>query len=447
METKEIILILVIQLILLYLNGFFSSTEMALVSLNETKIKLEAEEGNKKSRTIYNLIKDPSRFLSTIQIGITLANLLAGTFAAGTFAEPLAKGLINSGLNIPLGTLVAIVSIIITLVLAFFTIVFGELVPKRLAIKNPEKIARRNCGFIKGLSKAVSPFVWLLTKTTKLVTKIMGITIDNDGKMITEDEIRLMISAGEEKGTIEEYEKEMINNVFEFNDTSVDDLMTHRSKVIAIADNASLEEIIKLVTAEKYSRYPVYHNNIDDIIGVLHIKDLLCFNMTDNKKSIKELMRKPYFVPEGKLADDLLREMKSSKNHLAVVVDEYGLTAGIITMEDLIEEIVGRIYDEHDTVDFLMQKIEEDTYLVNGMLSIDELNKTLDLELPDDEYDTFAGFIIGQLGYIPAEGEKPAIEYKNLKISVEQTKGKTISLVKLTISKFTDENEKESENS
>lgn len=424
---------ILLLLVLLILNGFFASSEMALVSVNRTKIKAMADEGDKKARSVYSLITQPNRFLSTIQIGITLANLLAGGVAASQFARPLTDTAIKMGFTLlSSGTLLTVITFVLTLILALITIIFGELVPKRIALKNPEKRAKFSAGIINKMAKLTYPMVWFLTKSTNAVVKLFGVVESDNGNQITEEELRLMISASEENGGIEEHEKEMINNVFEFNDTPVDDLMTHRSKVAAIADDISFEELIDIVSEENYSRYPVYHNTLDDIIGVVHIKDLLTlFKHAD--KDIKKVMRKPYFVPEGKLADELLGEMKSSKNHLAVVVDEYGLTAGVITMEDLIEEIVGRIYDEHDTVDFMMHQTEENTYLVNGMLHIDDLNKMLDLKLPTDEYDTFAGFIIGLLGYIPQDGEKPSVVYENLSIFVEQVKKKTITLVKVVI--------------
>jgi putative hemolysin len=341
---------IIILIILITVNAFFSASEMALISLNDNKVKHMAESGDKKAKMLYKLLSEPSRFLATIQIGITIAGFLASAFAAESFAGPLADILFELGLPISQDLLETISVVGITLLLSYFTLVLGELVPKQLALKKAEAISRFAVAPLTFLSKVSSPFVKLLTISSNLVVRFFGVDPNADEENVTEEEIRMMIDVGNEIGTIEEDEKVMINNVFEFNNKMVSDIMIHRTKIVALSIDATLNETVSLVSNEKYTRYPVYRGSIDNIIGILHGKDLLQFvgECDDLAFNLSELIRDPNYVLESKRIDIFLKEMQKKNVHMAIVLDEYGGTDGIVTMEDLIEEIVGDIFDEYD---------------------------------------------------------------------------------------------------
>ena len=367
--------------ILILVNALFASTEIAFISLNDAKIEKQAKEGNKKAKQIRKMLKEPSKFLATIQIGITLAGFLSSAFAADAFADDLAPVMQNL---IPLGiSLWRNISIIlITIVLSYFSLVFGELVPKRLAMKNSEKVAFKTVGLIRAISLIASPFVKLLTASTNGISKIFGIS-ETDEETVTEEEIRMMVDVGEEKGSIDEEEKELINNVFEFNDKVVSEIMIHRKDIYAIDINSDIDNILKELDEYKYSRIPVYEDNIDNIVGMLFIKDLLANVNKKEKAKISKLLRKAYFVSENKMINELFKDLQRNKQQIAVVLDEYGGTAGLITMEDIIEELVGNIFDEYDDEEKDYEKIDDNTFMISGSVSIHDLRKILEVEIPD----------------------------------------------------------------
>ena len=336
---------ILVLVILIGLNAFFAASEIAFISLNDNKIEKQAKEGNKKAKQIQKMLESPSKFLATIQIGITLAGFLSSAFASDTFAGMLAPNL-NNLIPIGIEAWENISIIIITIILSFFTLVFGELVPKRLAMKNYEKIAFGTIGIIRAIAIVTAPFVKFLTLTTNAISKLFGVG-ENEQEIVTEEEIKMMVDQGEENGTIEEEEKELINNVFEFNDITVSEIMTHRTDIFAVDVNMSGEEVLQKIIEDdcKHSRIPVYEETIDEIIGILYVKDLI---KNVNKKSfkIKNIMKEAYFVSQSKLINELFRELQKNKKQIAIIVDEYGGTAGLITMEDILEEIVGDIYDE-----------------------------------------------------------------------------------------------------
>ena len=329
--------------ILILVNAFFAATEISFISLNDAKIEKQAKEGNKKAKQIRKMLKEPSRFLATIQIGITLAGFLSSAFAADAFADDLAPMLENL---IPLGiaTWRSISIVLITIILSYFSLVFGELVPKRLGMRNAEKIAFATVGIVRVIYTLTSPFVKLLTSSTNAISKIFGIS-GADEETVTEEEIRMMVDVGEEKGSIEEEEKELINNVFEFNDKIVSEIMIHRTDIYAIDIESDINNILKELDEYKYSRIPVYEENVDNIVGLLFIKDLLAYVNKKEKVKISDLLREAYFVSENKPINELFKDLQRNKHQLAIVLDEYGGTAGLITMEDIIEELVGEIYD------------------------------------------------------------------------------------------------------
>lgn len=419
--------------VLIMLNAYFAGSEMALVSINETKIRMMIESGNKKAESVKNMLSEPSKFLSTIQIGITLAGFLSSAFASEAFTDRLVEWFLTRGIGIKASVMKPIAVVVITFILSYFTLVFGELVPKRLAMQNAEKLSLRIVGPLRFLSVITSPIVKLLTVSTNFFVKLAGGNPNADDEEVTEEEIRMLIDVGEEKGTIDEIEKQFINNVFEFDDKVAADIMTHRTRVVAVSIDSALDDIVKVIGDKKYTRIPVYDGSIDNIVGILHVKDLLLYLASNglNSFDIHKLIRAPYFVPESKKLDELFRELQVKKVHMVVVVDEYGGTAGIITVEDLLEEIVGNIFDEHDEEELKYEKIDESTYLFDGSISLEQVSELIKVVLPVDDYDTLSGYIIGQLGQIPNQGEKPVVEIDNLVFKVEEIEDKTISRIKV----------------
>ena len=429
MKQKHMISRLIVLVILIGVNAFFAATEMAFISLNDAKIEKQTKEGNKKAKQIKKMLKEPTRFLSTIQIGITLAGFLSSAFAADAFASELAPILDNL---IPLGlaTWTNISIIIITIILSYFSLVFGELVPKRVAMKNPERIAFGSIGVVKFIYTFTAPFVKFLTWSTNIVSKIFGVT-GAEEEIVTEEEIRMMIDVGQEKGSIEENEKELINNVFEFNDKVASEVMIHRKEIYAIDVKSEITDILSDLKEYKYSRIPVYEENIDNIVGMLYIKDLLAYAYLKKEAKIKKLMREVYFVPENKPINELFRELQKTKHQIAVVLDEYGGTAGLITMEDIIEELVGNIFDEYDDVEPEYEQIDENTFKISGSVSIFDLRKILEIEnIPEGDYDTLSGYLIELLGRIPEDDEMPVIETEKVTYKIEDYEDKRILWVK-----------------
>ena len=421
---------IVILGILILLNAYFAATEIAYISLNDAKVSKQAKEGNKKARQIEDMLKNPSKFLATIQIGITLAGFLSSAFASDAFADELAPVLNRLFPIINQDIWKAVSIVIITIILSFFTLVFGELVPKRLAMKYYEKIAYATIGVIRIISKITSPFVKLLTISTNMVSKIFGVS-EAEEEIVTEEEIKMMIDEGEEKGTIEQEEKELLNNVFAFNDIIVSEVMTPRTDIFAIEINDDITELLDEIDSYKYSRIPVYEETIDNIEGILFIKDILKVIYDKKHTSIRDIMREAYFVPESKEIDELFRELQKNKQQMAIVIDEYGGTAGLITMEDIIEELMGNILDEYDDEEIYYKKIDENTFLVSGSATLYDIKKIFDVEIPEGDYETLSGYLLEKLGRIPNENEHPIIEDDELTYKVEEYEDKRIKYVKV----------------
>ena len=434
---------IIVLAILILINAFFAATEIAFISLNDAKIEKQAKEGNKKAKQIKKMLREPSKFLATIQIGITLAGFLSSAFAADAFADDLAPMLQNL---MPLGLAVwrNISIILITIILSYFSLIFGELVPKRLAMRNSEKIAFGTIGIIRAISIITAPFVKLLTASTNGISKLFGIS-GTDEETVTEEEIRMMVDVGEEKGSIKEEEKELINNVFEFNDKVVSEIMIHRKDIYAIDINSDVDNILKELDEYKYSRIPVYEESIDNIVGMLFIKDLLANVKKKDKVKISKIIREPYFVSENKPIDELFRDLQKNKHQLAIVLDEYGGTAGLVTMEDIIEELVGNIFDEYDDEEKEFEKIDDNTFLISGSVSIHDLRKILGVEIPEGEYDTLSGYLIELLGRIPSDDEKPVIETKRVTYKIEDYEEKRILWVKACRNNVEEDNDDEND--
>lgn len=419
-----------VLVVLILLNAYFAASEIAFISLNDAKIEKQAKEGNKKAKQIYKMLKNPSKFLATIQIGITLAGFLSSAFASDAFADKLAPMLNNLLPMLGTDTWRTISIILITILLSFFTLVFGELVPKRLAMKYYEKVSFGTIGVIRGISFITAPFVKLLTFSTNVISKIFGVK-ENEEEIVTEEEIKMMIDEGEEKGTIDQEEKELLNNVFEFNDTTASEIMTPRIDIFALKISQDLYEVLDELDDYKYSRIPVYEDTIDNIKGIILIKDILK-DLRDKKKiNIKKLIKEVHFVPESVPIDKLFRQLQRNKMQMAIVIDEYGGTAGLVTMEDILEELVGNIFDEHDEEELEYELIDENTYMVNGNISIGDLEKIIGIEISDGDYETLSGYLLGKLEELPPEGEETIIEDGKLTYKIEEYEDKRIKRVKI----------------
>ena len=425
--VSQFILILVLTL----LNAFFASAEMAIVSVNRNRIKMLADDGNKKASLLVDLLEEPNKFLSTIQVGITLAGFFSSASAATGISEVIGASL--SQLGIPYAQSISLV--VITIILSYFTLVFGELVPKRIALQKSEQMAMLSVRPIVFVFKFAKPFVKLLSLSTNVLLRVIGMSDTDLEEKVSREEIKSLVDAGEEYGVINQIEKEMINSIFDFDDKLAKEVMTPRTEVYMI--NSQLPLSIEELLEENYSRIPVYEGDMDNIIGILYLKDFLheAYQVGFENVGIKKLLHRPYFVPECKNIDQLFKELQKSKRHLAVLIDEYGGFSGIVTIEDLIEEVMGDINDEYDDDDPVIRKIDNDTYIVNGLISIKELNDKLQLNLDEEteDYDTLGGFLINQIDYIPSETEECMVEYENLLFKVECVKDKRIETVKIHI--------------
>ena len=435
-SNNNVFLQILLIVVLTALNAFFASAEIALLSINDAKLRKLSEKGDKKASSLLKFIENSSKFLSTIQVGVTFSGFLSSAFASSTFADLIVDGLVSSypSLLNYADTIRTLSVILVTLLLSYFTLVFGELVPKRLAMKHSEKLAMRALGPLKFTQKIFAPFVWLLTVSVNGVLRLLGVNPNADDDNVTEEEILLMVNEGQEKGVIGDEESEMISNIFDFNDKTAGEIMTHRTEVCAVEDTDSFDVIMDVACKERYSRIPVYHENIDNITGIIHIKDLL--RAQSSTFDLAKISRPPSFVPESQKIDDVFDVLKENHSHMAVVVDEYGGTAGIITMEDILEELVGNIRDEYDDAEVIendIKKISDNEYVIQGLASIDDINDVLEAEIPSDEYETLSGFVIGNLGEIPEENEHPEFTYDRLRFVVEESNEKIITSVRVEI--------------
>lgn len=438
-DALSVTLKLLLLFALILVNAFFAMSEIAIISLNDTKMQKLAEEGNKKAKQIVKLTENSSRFLSTIQIGVTLAGFLTSASASQNFADMLTQALVNTRVveYIPESVINGVSVVLITLITSYFSLVLGELAPKRIAMQKPEKISFRVVGVLTFIAKITKPFVKVLSLSTNAVVRLFGLDPNSDEEQVTEEEIRMMVDVGEEKGVIEESQAEMIDNIFEFDDLDVGDIMTHRTEMTAIEVTRSLEEVAEIAVENGYSRIPVFEEDPDNIVGILYAKDLLKFVGRGIPKdlTIAKVMRKALYVPETQSCGDLFKSMNESRTQFAIVIDEYGGTAGIVTLEDVIESIVGNIQDEYDDEEEEIIQINETTFTIDGTTDLDEVDELVGVELPEGDYDTLGGFVISLLGYLPGEvGEEPIVaEYKNLKFTVLSIDERRIDEIKVEI--------------
>ncbi len=409
---------IILQLVLILLNAFFAATEIAVISLNEKKVKAQAEDGDKKAAKMLKMIEKPTGFLSTIQIGITLAGFLGSAFAADNFAEKLSAFLVKA-LGLPQnhqGLVNTVSVVVITLVLSFFTLVLGELVPKRVAMQHKEKFAGVACGVISFLAAVLRPIIWLLTVSTNCVLRLFGIDPNAKEETVSEEDIVIMLDAGADEGSLKQDDIEYIKNVFKLERLSAEDVMTPSKAVVTISNDATDDEILEIIENEGYSRIPVVDAETDKIIGILHTRDYLLKRKT-NGFSLENVLHPPVFVPETVHLDILFKDMQTDHNHIVVVVSEFGETSGIVTMEDILEEIVGEIWDERDEAveDFI--QLEENLYKVVSTVSVEDFFEFFSLDTPEEtEATTLNGWLSELSGAIPEEGE--IFEYMNLSLTV-----------------------------
>lgn len=419
---SSMIVLLFFQVVLIALNAVFASAEIAVLSLNETKLERMAEKGNGRAKRLVRLTKEPARFLATIQVAITLSGFLGSAFAADNFSEPLVDWMIHMGVSIPRATLDAGAVIFITLVLSYFTLIFGELVPKRIAMKKPEQIAMGISGLVSGISIVFKPIVSFLSVSTNLVLRLCGIDPNEEEEQVSEEEIRMMVDVGSEKGTIEHQEKEFIQNVFEFNDIMAESIATHRTDVVMLWMEEDMEVWAETIHNSRHTFYPVCDGSPDNVIGVLNAKDYFRIDDKSRNKVMDQAVYPAYFVLETTKADVLFRNMKTNKNAIAIIIDEHGGMTGIVTMNDLVEELVGELNDDTEdekSREPYVEKVEEHTWLVHGNAELEVIEEALGMEIASEGFDTLSGLIFQKLGVIPEDGtQNIELEIQGMQIHI-----------------------------
>lgn len=430
-DGNSILFQLLFLAFLTLVNAFFAGAEMAVVSVNKNRIKVLADEGSKRAALLQTLFEDSTKFLSTIQVAITLAGFFSSASAATGISQVLGGWIAQFG--IPYSNTIAVV--VVTIILSYFTLVFGELVPKRIALQKAEAFSLFVVQPIYIISKILSPFIKLLSLSTNGFLHLIGMKIENLEEAVSEEEIKKMLETGSENGVFNEIEKEMINSIFSFDDKTAKDVMVPRREVFAIDIEEPLEKILDEILETRHSRIPVYEEQIDNIIGILQVKDVM---IEARKKSFEEvdiraLLKEAFFVPDGKSTDELFREMQKTKNRMAVLIDEYGGVSGILTVEDLVEEVMGEITDEHEEEVVELQKIGEKEYLLDGSILIEELNEKLNLKLETENYDTLSGYLIEELGYIPKDSGQCELDADGVHFKILEVKEKRIRKVWMKI--------------
>ena len=420
---NSIWLMLLLQVFLIALNAVFAAAEIAIVSMNDNKMAKMAKEGNKKAQRLVKLTGQPARFLATIQVAITLSGFLGSAFAADNFSKPLVELILKTGIGISAETLNSIVVILITLILSYFTLVFGELVPKRVAMKKTEPIALALSGLIYSVSKIFKPLVSFLTLSTNAVLRLLRIDPNSKDDEVSEEDIRMSVDVGFENGTIDSTEKEIIQNVFEFDDLTAGEIAVHRTEVSLLWLEETLEEWDKTIHSSRHKIYPVCDETVDNVIGLLDAKDYFRIKEKTKEKVLSNAVHPAYFVPESIKLDVLFKNMKKSKNSFAIVLDEHGGTTGIITMNDLLEELVGDFdYDKDDEEPNAIESLDSKTWRITGNPTVDELEEALGISVKNKECETFNGLVINALGAVPPENASFEIEAEGLLIKVTDVK-------------------------
>lgn len=416
----------ILLIVLIFVNAAFACAEIAVISVSDTKLKKMADDGDKRAKRLIDLTDQPAKFLATIQVAITFAGLLQSAFAAENFAEPLVSFLVGMGITVPASVLKTASIVVITIVLAYFTLVFGELVPKRIGMKKAETIALGMSGILYWVAKIAAPIVWFLTASTNIMLKILRINPEEEEDAVTEEEIKMMLAEGKEKGTIPLEENQLIQNVFEFNDITAEELCTHRRDVVSLSTDDTIEEWDNLIKESRFSRYPVCGDRLDDVIGVLDIKDYYRCEKKDMNFITNTIVKKGLFVPESMKANTLFDKMREKKEHFAIVIDEYGGLSGVITIYDIFEVIFGDFDDDLVDKPKDIEKIDENVWKIEGVCDLEDVAEELKLSLPVDTYDTFSGFICGIAGRIPEEGEVFSVKWEPIEIEVMDVKNHII---------------------
>lgn len=419
---NSILLMILLQVFLILLNAVFASAEIAVISINDAKLARMVAEGDKRAVRLARLTSQPARFLATIQVAITLSGFLGSAFAAENFSDGLVNWLVGLGVGIPAATLDAIAVVIITLILSYFTLIFGELVPKRVAMRKAESLALGTSGLISAIAKLFAPIVWFLTASTNAVLRLLGIDPNAEEETVSEEEIRMMVDVGTQKGTIDHEEKQFIQNVFEFDDLTAGEIATHRTDLTILWQEESMEEWASTIHNSRHTRYPVCGESADDVVGILNAKDY--FRLTDRSREtvMEQAVETPYFVPDSVKADVLFRNMKGSCHPLAVVLDEYGGMTGIVTINDLVEQLVGDLGEEDVCrSDFpLIEAVDSGTWKIRGEAPLEEVAQVLGVTLPCEDFDTFNGLIFGAMATIPEDGATIEVETAGLVIRVTE---------------------------
>lgn len=436
--NSSLIFLLLLQAVLIFLNAVFASAEIAVLSINETKLERMAEEGNTRAKRLFRLTREPARFLATIQVAITLSGFLGSAFAADNFSEPLVDWILSLGVNIPRATLDAAAVIVITLVLSYFTLIFGELVPKRIAMKKPEQLAMGISGLVSGISVVFKPIVSFLSISTNLVLRLCGIDPNEEEEKVSEEEIRMMVDAGSEKGTIDHQEKEFIQNVFEFNDIMVESIATHRTDVTILWMEEDLDSWAETIHNSRHTHYPVCDGSPDNVVGVLNAKDYFRLEDKSRENVLQKAVYPAYFVLETTKADVLFKNMKANKKSMAIIIDEYGGMTGIVTLYDLIEELVGDLEDEpleYKNDDPYIEKVNENTWQVKGNVELEDIEAALNVEIASAEFDTFTGLVFEELGRIPEDGEQDInLKIQDIQVHISSVKDHQIEKAEIKIS-------------
>lgn len=415
----DVIIPLLLQVVLILLNAFFACAEIAVLSTNEAKLNKLISEGDKRAKTLYKLTSNPSKFLSMIQIAITLAGFLGSAFAADNFAVMITDWLVKIGVaNTTTVAIYDTVSVVlVTLILSYFTLVFGELIPKRIGMRKAEQLALSFAGILNFFSKLFTPIIWLLTISINSVLKLMGIDPNASDGDEGEENIRMMVDMSSEKGLIDKEEQKMIRNVFEFDDLAVIEFATHRTNVEFLWMDDSIEEWDTIIKNSFHKYYPICKDSVDDIVGILNIQSYFRLDKKDKNIIIKKCTSQPYFVPETLKADVLFKQMKETKQKIAVVLDEHGGVEGIVTMDDILEQIVGD-FNHEDKIPSSIKQVDESTWEIEGNVLIDEVNQTFKTDFSVEEYGTFSGLIFGHYGNIPPDNTKFETEIAGFHISV-----------------------------
>ena len=428
--------LLILQLVLIALNAIFACAELAVLSINETKLERMADQGDKRAKRLFRLTREPAKFLATIQVAITLSGFLGSAFAADGFSEPLVDWILSLGVNIPRSTLDSIAVVVITLILSYFTLVFGELVPKRVAMKKAEALGLSISGLVSGISIVFKPIVWFLSVSTNAVLRLLGIDPNEADEQVNEEEILMMVDAGSEKGAIDEQEREFIQNVFEFDDLTAEEIAVHRTEVTILWMEDSMEEWARIIHDSRHTLYPVCQDSADNIIGILNAKDYFRLDDKSRENVMRNAVKEPFFVPETIKADVLFRKMKKTRNIMAIVLDEYGGMVGIITLNDLIEQLVGDLGEdtpEEEAAEPHVEQMNENTWAIIGNVELYDIEQALDVDIGLEEVDTFTGLVFGELDMIPSDGEQDIeLDFKGLHIHITRVEDHQIAYATVT---------------